>query len=93
MKVYIVHGSVGESYDYTTWINSIHKSAEAAMWYVKDIKTHYSREYPRLVELEDLSHTRILNNEERKELSTLENRWYWHGDDADYWIEEYDVLE
>ena len=92
MKVYIVHGSVGDNYDCTTWINSVHASAEAAMWYIREINTHYAREYPRLTELNELSHARILSEAERRELHTLENKWYWHDPDADYHVEEYEVL-
>lgn len=93
MKVYIVRGFVGDAYDHCDWIDSVHSSEMAAAYCVRDLPAQYSKDEPRMRELQELEHANWISEAERAELKRLENRWYWYDDRAEYTIEEFEVLD
>ena len=93
MKVYIVRGFVGDAYDHCDWIDSVHSSEMAAAYCVRDLPAQYSKDEPRMRELQKLERDGRLTEPERVELRRLEERWYWYDDKAEYRIEEFEVLD
>ena len=76
MKVYVVQADSCEAYeDYWYWMEGIFSSKELAEQYIEREKVRYDSDIARIDELNDLYCEDQLSDEERCELSSLNDYW------------------
>lgn len=91
MKVYIVRGDNGESYeDHYWWNESVFAKFEDAEQYIRDIPARYAEDKLRIDELERREPSK-LTEDEKAELQQLWGFWYDYNGVEHYSIDEYEV--
>ena len=92
MKVYVVQADNCEGYeDYWYWMEGIFSSKELAEQYIEKEKVRYDSDIARIDELNELYCEDQLSDEERCELSSLNDHWCKSRCCPHYWIEEHEM--
>ena len=96
MKVWVVFGNNGESYDdYAIWTDAVCATKEAAERWISERKEMYYRDDERDDELQMLRCERDLTDAETEELRMIQhrNRHIHHISKVGFNIFEYDLFE